>query len=120
MATGARWNKLHQTRCTAKCKYLIFSADHLRPSIQDEFTGEQLDLADLEVSASLSSRILEWNDAYQPIIPVVRVERERLATHIDSLDALGLTLARDLEGAMSDVSKVKYYSEGRHKLLNPP
>ena len=101
-------------------KYLILSADYLQPSIQDEFTGEQLDLTDPAIPASLSSSILKWNGEYQSVIPAMGVARERLAEHIDSLDTLGLALARDLECAMANGSKVKYYSEGRHKFLNSP
>ncbi|OYN91140.1 hypothetical protein [Parenemella sanctibonifatiensis] len=91
-------------------KYLTLSADDLAPSIMD--ADEGLELEELEIPDRLRARILEWNAAYQPIIPLTEVERQQVADRIDALDAIGLTLRAELEESLAP-AKVAYYSEGR-------
>ncbi|OYN86425.1 hypothetical protein [Parenemella sanctibonifatiensis] len=91
-------------------KYFTLSADYLAPSIMD--ADEELELDELDMPDQLRARILEWNTAYQPIIPLTEVERQQVADRIDALDAIGMTLRGELEEHFAP-AKVAYYSEGK-------
>lgn len=98
-------------------RYLILSADYLHPSIFDESTQYQIPQSELSGTPDLLAKVEDWNHRYQPIMAASLVERRALADAISSLDAEGISLARQIEEVFGGNCKVKYYSEGLWRVL---
>lgn len=97
----------------------MLSADYQEVSLRDDQEG-QVDMHDLDLQAALVDEIVDWNSAYQSIIPASASERssEPLVSLIDSLDQTGLELADLIAAAVKGGVKVRYYSEGRLEYLS--
>lgn len=94
--------------------YLTLSADYLRWSLRDADPGKD---ALPHLSPDLRDELDQWNERYQPVVPLDRDARLPVAELIDELDVQGQDLATRIESALAP-AKVRYYSEGHLCYLN--
>ena len=97
-------------------RYLTLMTDYTGFCIQDDFEG-QIDCLELELDKEFCTELEQWNDDYKVIIPLDCDERSRLSDIIKALDDRGIFLAKKLADTIQGGAKVKYFSEGKSKIL---
>lgn len=99
-------------------RYLTVAAEYTGSCVKDDFQG-QVECHELLSDKELCQELEKWNADYKVIIPLDMDERDQRRNEIDMLDKKGILLAKKLASAIQGGAKVRYYSEGLLKYLNP-
>ncbi len=91
--------------------------DYTGSCLRDDFEG-QIELEKLGLPQEYINKLSSWNEAYRKIIPLSDNERSERIKEIEALDKEGLELAKKLKNLVPGGANVKYYSEGKLKLLH--
>lgn len=101
-------------------RYLTLAADYTQGSLRDDFVGP-VEPEELGLPMTLCEELRTWNEEYRSIIPLSEETRQRIENTalIKRLDDEGRALAQRVTDALEPEAKVRYYSEGHLRYLQP-